>query len=120
MIVARKRLLLLSLKKVWFEEVPHKDINGSIVLLLSNEDEFAPLKVVNKAVKGRKKSQAKRTYEYVGGWYEKKRKSWQYVNELANLPTREELIGKLLFLLKHPIQKFVGTVDAIAKKKSEE
>jgi ribosomal protein L10 len=38
------------------------------------------------------------------------------MTEVANLPSKEELIGKMLFLLKYPAQSFASVVDQIAKK----
>ena len=42
------------------------------------------------------------------------------IMELANIPSREELIAKLLGSLKAPVSNFVYLVDAIAKKQEEE
>lgn len=80
------------------------------------EDEYAPMKEIQKFIKAGKKAEKKYSIEYVGGWFDKQWKDGEYVTALATLPTKEELVGKLLFLLQHPIQKFVGTLDAIAKK----
>jgi ribosomal protein L10 len=37
---------------------------------------------------------------------------------LANLPSKEELVWKLLYLLKFPLQSLTWTLDQIAKKQS--
>ena len=37
------------------------------------------------------------------------------VEQIAKLPSREELIGKLLFLLQSPISRFVRTLAAIPR-----
>lgn len=63
---------------------------------------------------------AKRDYQftYVGGWYEKGWKDAMYVETLAGLPSKEELLGKFLFLLKYPIQSFAATLKQVAEKKA--
>ena len=38
-------------------------------------------------------------------------------SEMANLPTKEELISKLLRLMKYPVQATANVLDQIAKQK---
>jgi large subunit ribosomal protein L10 len=38
------------------------------------------------------------------------------VSEIADLPSKEELVGKFLFLLNHPISSFARVLNAIAEK----
>lgn len=114
--IVRKRLFLRSLEAAGYQIVEHKDLDGAVVALYSTTDEYAPLKEVQKYMKALKKAEKKYGFEYVGGWFDKEWKDAAYVQALATLPTKEELVGKFLFLLKHPVQKFVGTLDAIAKK----
>lgn len=94
------------------------ELAWSIAVLYSyNEtDEHAPLKVINTHKKKWIKEKRKFGMEYVGGWYTK---AWQqagYVTELANLPSKEELVGKFLFLLNHPVSGFARVLQAIADK----
>jgi len=114
--VVRKRLFIRSLEKAGLQSVEHKDLEGAIVALYALGDEYAPMKAVQKFIKDAKKADKKLTIEYVGWWFDKEWKDASYVSTLANLPSKEELVGKLLFLLQHPVQKLVGTLDAIAKK----
>ncbi len=114
--VIRKRLFLRALDKAGLETVELDQLDGAVVALYATEDEYAPMKEIQKFLKASKKNDKKHTLEYVGGWFDKQWKDGAYVSALATLPSKEELVGKLLFLLKHPVQKFVGTLDAIAKK----
>lgn len=114
--VVRKRLFILSLKEAGLENVAHETLDGAVVAVYAMEDEYAPMKAIQKFIKDAKKTEKKYSIEYVGGWFDKEWKDAAYVSALATLPSKEELVAKLLFLLKHPIQKFVGTLDAIAKK----
>ncbi len=42
------------------------------------------------------------------------------VQALASIPSREELLSKLLYVMQAPIAGFVRAVDALAKKRGEE
>ena len=118
--VARKRLLLQSAPDANYESVELPTIDGTLTALYSYEDEFWSLKVVDKAIKKFKKEK-KESYEieFLGWRYEKVWKDASYVSELASLPSKEELIGKLLFMLKNPVQSLAAVLEQIAKKKDE-
>jgi large subunit ribosomal protein L10 len=91
---------------------------GSVSILCNKQDEFAGLKAISKSLKDYKKSQATYGFEYLGGWFDKQRKTGDYVKELADLPTKEELVAKLLYMLKYPLQSLASTLDQVAKKAS--
>lgn len=82
----------------------------------NEQDEHAPLKVVNAHKKKWKKEKRPFGMEYVGGWYATSRQKALYVTELADLPSKEELVGKFLFLLNHPVSGFARVLQAIADK----
>lgn len=114
--VFRKKLFERVINKEQFEKKSLDDVHGSLLALYSTGDEFAPLKIINTTMKEWKKKQLPFVFEYVGWWFDK---SWQdkgYVTDLANLPSKEELIGKLMFLLKYPAQSLVMVLDQIVKK----
>ena len=110
--VVRKKLFLLG-----FDAVAESDLDGSVVVLYANDDEYAPMKVVNKYAKqvaGTKELSA--SIKFLGAWYDKKWHDSDYVTELANIPSREELLSKLAYLFNYPVQSFAAVVDQIAKK----
>jgi len=115
--IVRKRLFLLALKEAGLPELAIGDLPWSLVLLTSEdqENEFGPLKVVNNVVKKLKKDDSGSSYVFLWWWFDKIWKDGDYVNELANVPSREELISKLLYMLKYPMQALVSVVDQIAK-----
>jgi ribosomal protein L10 len=49
--VIRKNLFLLALKEAGYEDVAESDLEGSVVVLYANGDEYGPMKVVNKYAK---------------------------------------------------------------------
>ena len=118
--VVKKRLFFRALEEVGYEGVSLDNFEWSIIVLYSLEDEFKPLKALHKVVKEWKKSKAPYKLEYLWGFYEKSWKDASYVKDVAELPTKEELIGKFAFLIKFPVQAFVMNLKQIAEKKSSE
>lgn len=115
--IVKKRVLAKSLGDE-FEAVSVDVLEGSVAVLYTHNetDVYAPLKVINKRRKSRKKDKLEYGFEYVGGWYEKQWKDSLYVGTLADLPTKEELVAKFLFLLNHPVSSFARAMKAIADK----
>jgi len=114
--IIKKRIFLRALKDAGLEEVHVDTLEGPVFALYSHEDEFGPLKVINKYLKEFKKENKKSEFSFMWGWFEKKRQSGEYVNELANVPTKEELIAKLCYLFNYPLQSFACVLSEIAKK----
>lgn len=82
----------------------------------NEDDQHAPLKVINNALKDWKKAKAKYSFGYVGGRYDSVWQGKDYVSELAALPSKEELVGKFLYMLNHPVSSFARVLQAIADK----
>ena len=102
--VVKKRLLLQTAQKGGKDAVDLGILSGSLVAISLDNEDFAPLKVIVKMNKMFKKTGKKYEYSFLGGWYGNDWKDASYVSELANIPSKEELIGKFLYLLKYPIQ----------------
>ena len=116
--VIRKRLFLRALKEAGYPEVALDQLPWSAVAVYARGDEYAPLKVINKYQKEFKKSKDLDTnFEFLGGWFNKEWKDADYVNELANIPSREELLSKLVWIFNYPVQSLTSVLDQIAKKK---
>jgi len=114
--VVRKRLFMRALEEAKFETVAIDQLEGPVVALYANGEEYAPLKVVNNFAKQFAKDQSNSSFKFLGAWYEKKWHDGAYVTELANVPSKEELLSKLAYLLNYPLQSFAATLDQIAKK----
>ena len=109
--------LVKALEQAGYEAVALDQLEGSIVVLYANGDEYAPLKVVNKYAKQFASDKTSKTaFKFLGAWYDKKWNNGEYVTELANIPSREELLSKLAYLFNYPVQSFACVVDQIAKK----
>ena len=92
--IIKKRIFLRALKDAGLEEVNVDALEWSVFALYSHENEFGPLKVINKYLKEFKRENKWSEFSFIGGWFEKKWQGSEYVNELANVPTKEELLSK--------------------------
>lgn len=118
--VVRKRLFLRALKEAGYPEVSLDQIPGSAVAVYSRWDEYAPLKVINKYSKEFDKDKKIDTkFEFLWGWFDNEWKDSDYVNEIANIPSREDLLSKLVWIFNYPVQSVASVLDQIAKKKEE-
>ncbi len=112
----KKRVLLKGLGEV--DGLTEEMLKGSIAVLYSynNEDAYAPLKATQAMMKKWKKAKLPYEVEYVAWFFDGAWKDGVYTNELADLPSKEELIGKLLFLMQYPVSSFARAVKAIGEK----
>lgn len=88
------------------------DVNlvGTNAIAFGYEDPVAPAKIVNDFAKTHPKIELKMGF-VEGEFYDA-----DNIKKLAEIPSRDELIAKLLGSLKAPVSNFVYLVDAIAKK----
>lgn len=115
--VVKKKLFLLALKEAGYEEVAETNLEGSIAVLYANADEHGPMKVVNKYAKEFAADKESNAFiKFLGGWYDQKWHTAEYVTELANIPSQEELLSKLAYLFNYPLQSFASVLDQVAKK----
>ena len=114
--IIKKRIFVKAIKDVGLEEINVDALEGSVFALYAHENEFGPLKVINKYLKELKKDNKGSEFIFLGGWFEKKWQGAEYVNELANVPTKEELLSKLCYLFNYPLQSFACVLSEIAKK----
>lgn len=106
-----------AIDQAGYGSVDLQKVDGTVYALFSYEDEFSPLKAVHKTKKAvAKLKKEEKSVTYMGGWYEKDRKDADYVTSLADLPSKEELVGKFLYLLKYPVQSFAAVLNQIAEK----
>ncbi len=120
LMIVKKRLLLKSLPHTdSFESVEHAQLPWSLMLLLCNDSTtpYAPLKVISDYTKFVQSEWLPYQIQYVWWWMEKNWKEGSYIREIATLPSKEQLIGKLLFLLKYPVSSFARVINEVSKKK---
>ena len=121
-LVAKKTLLKLANKDLG--EIPGlENLEGSVALTLSYEDEVNGARILNKYAKANEK------LELGGGILENSFILPEMVKRLATLPAKEVLLATLLATFKSPIsglanvlsgntRNLVGVLNAIKEKKS--
>jgi large subunit ribosomal protein L10 len=90
-----------------------EQMTGPLIYGIS-EDAIAAAKVVNEFSKGNEKLVIR------AGSYEGKMMDKAGVQALANIPSREELLSKLLFVMQAPVSGFARALAALAEKKQGE
>lgn len=91
-----------------------KELVGPNAIAISYEDPVIPAKIASDFAKTHKNLELK-VGIVEGAFYNEGK-----LMELANVPSREELIAKLLGSLKAPISNFAYLIKAIADKQAEE
>ena len=89
-------------------------LNGTTALAISSDDVIAPAKVVAEYAK-----KDENIYNIKAGFIEGKVVSVEEIMQLANLPSKEVLLGRLLGGLQGPIFGLALVLKAIAEKKAE-
>ncbi len=118
--VVRKRLFVRALTEAGYPDVNLDSLPGSAVAVYAKGDEYAPLKVINKYLKEFNKDKDLDTkFEFLWGWFDKEWKDAEFITEMANIPSRDELLSKLVWLFNYPAQSLTSVLDQIAKKKEE-
>lgn len=97
-----------------FEKFNDVDLVGSNGFAVSFDDAVAPVRVISDFAKKHPNLEMKMGY-VEGEFYDVER-----MKELANIPSREELIAKLVGSFKAPLSNFVYLLDAIAKNKKKQ
>ena len=103
-LVAKKTLVKLATKD-WPEFGDLKDLSGSVGLTLSYDDEVSGAKILTKIAKTNDK------LELGGGILENKYILPDMVKRLGSLPSREQLLAKLVGSLNSPLSGLVGVLS---------
>lgn len=90
-----------------------EQMSGPLIYGIS-ADPVAAAKVLNDFAKGNEKMTLK------AGFYAGKVLDKAAVQALASIPSREELLAKLLGVMQAPVSGFAGALAALAKKREEE
>lgn len=122
--MAKKTLFSLALKKAGLSDIDEAPFgNKSITMIMSSGDQVAPSKLLASLLKGHEGMAA------IGGLLDGKWMAAEEVTAFAKLPSRDELIAKvvgsvgaplsgLVGVLQGNIRNFVYTLNAIRESKS--
>ncbi|MDO8664538.1 MAG: 50S ribosomal protein L10 [Candidatus Liptonbacteria bacterium] len=102
--VAKKTFLRIALKSIGVEYDP-KELEGEIGVIFGYEDQVAPAKAAAKFGKENE------TFKVLKGLLDGKLIEGKEVLALAKLPSREQLLGKLVWVLNSPVQGFYNVLQ---------
>jgi len=102
--VFKKRLFQLALKKSKLEAEDFAQEKGNLSFCLSNDQEVEPAKIFKKF------AQENKTFNILGGFLDGKYLTSAEVKSLADLPSQEELIVKLIYSIKSPLQNLANVL----------
>ncbi|MDO8600475.1 MAG: 50S ribosomal protein L10 [bacterium] len=102
--VAKKTFLRIALKSIGVEYDP-KELEGEIGVIFGYEDQVGPAKAAAKFGKENE------TFKVLKGLLDGKLIEGKEVLALAKLPSREQLLGKLVWVLNSPIQGFYNVLQ---------
>lgn len=107
------RVVKNKLLKLAAQDTPAADLQGfcagPTAIALSGSDPVAPAKILSKYAK------AVEAFELKAGILDGKLLSVADIIALADLPSREEMLAKMLGSLNAPVSNFVGTMAAIPR-----
>jgi large subunit ribosomal protein L10 len=106
--VAKKTMLGLVFKKAGLA-IEAKEIKGEIALILGYNDGLSLAKTVYQF------AEANPNLKILGGFFEKKFQEAEEIITLAQLPTREELLARLVGTVLAPVSNFVNVLQGNIK-----
>jgi large subunit ribosomal protein L10 len=86
-----------------------KDLKGTNSISYTRTDPVALAKVLTKVAKETP------AFKFKAGWVEGRVVSIDEIQNLAQLPSKEELISKVMFLLNAPAQRIATVVSAVSR-----
>jgi len=104
LVAIKKSLLKLVLKNSNLGEIDIQKLEGSIGVAVSASDEVAAAKIIKEFAKTHDK------VNFQGGVLEGKIVTPEMVKALADLPSKQELLAKMVGSLKAPITGFVNVM----------
>ena len=115
-LVAKNRLFKIALKEAGVEDNFDEILEGTTAFAFGYNDPVAPAKAVFDLSKAKAKLDV---FKIKGGYLTGKKVSVKEVEELAKLPSREQLLSMLLNSMLGPIRKLAYATVAIADKKEK-
>ncbi|MGD0576572.1 MAG: 50S ribosomal protein L10 [Candidatus Staskawiczbacteria bacterium] len=111
--IAKKTLVRIAFgqSNISFWNKIKSAIPGQLALVFGIEDEIAPARIANTFAKTHE------NFKILGGIFESRFIAKERVLELAAIPPRKELLGRLVGSIQSPIASFVRALDKIRENK---
>ena len=106
--VAKKTLAKIALEKKGFT-IDTKKLKGEMALVFGYNDQVAPAKTIYQF------SKENPSFKILGGFLENEYKEEKDIIELAKLPSREELLAKIVGSIASPMSGFVNVLQGNIK-----
>jgi len=110
--LAKKTLIKIAFKNVYGVELSPEVLTWQVAVLISKWDKIAGIAVVNKYVVEFKKEEK---LKFVWGYFDGNLLNAVETAKIANLPSREVLLSKLLGSMKSPISALARFFDGAKK-----
>ncbi len=105
MVISKKSLLGLMLEKGGIDKEVMKDMDGGIGVVFGYEDAVTPAKIVSEFAK------AHQLVTFTGGVLDGEFIGTEQVQALSKLPSKQELLSKMVGSIKSPITGFVNVLS---------
>ncbi len=102
--IAKKTLLALAAKEAGIEGLSSNTLSGSILTAVGMGDEVSAAKLLKELMK------QKETVKLVAGVLDGRMMSKEEVTQLASLPSKQELLQKMVGSLNAPVSGFVNVL----------
>ncbi|MFA5946565.1 MAG: 50S ribosomal protein L10 [Patescibacteria group bacterium] len=102
--IAKKTLLAMAAKEAGIEGLSANTLSGSILTAVGMSDEVSAAKLLKELMK------EKETIKLVAGVLDGRMMSKEEVTQLASLPSKQELLQKLVGTLNAPVSGFVNVL----------
>lgn len=103
-VVAKKTLMKLAMRDAGFESVNPKTFNNSVATVFGFDDEVAPARIVQTFAKDHE------ALKTIGGILEGAYVDRERVIALATLPSKQELLARVVGTIQAPISGFVNVL----------
>ena len=111
-LVSKNTLTKIAANNAGYKDKLNDLLNGQIGIAYVSGDAAVPARVIRNFEKGNKDA----TLEVIGLVFEGEIFSAEKYKELANLPSRDELLAKFVGTINQPMSKLVGTlIGALSK-----
>tara|TARA_B100001540_G_scaffold224993_1_gene199197 strand:+ start:487 stop:1008 length:522 start_codon:yes stop_codon:yes gene_type:complete len=109
--ITKNTLTKIAVKNAGYEDIFDKILEGQIGTITATDDSIAPARVIKNFNKDNED-----IMEVVGLFADGSLYGPEKYKELADLPTRDELIGKFASMLNQPMTQFAGVLNATMTK----
>ena len=109
-VVAKKTLYKIALQKNNLPEVSDEILAGPVGAAIGYNDVVIPVKILNEFIKDAEQ------FQILGGIVEGKVVNKAQAKALAQLPSREQLLAKLVGSLKSPLYGIHGALSGVLRK----